>query len=196
MQMLDDDPSIPVVQLESTPKPRDKSLRTNHPCAICGVYRHYTNHYPNLPNYRVALYENPDLETAPPTSEEILPPVSPPFEEINTIYMISSAPTPLSTDLTTETFRTDEEILEALTALEYPWDDMHHRSYFLPNESSSNTATKFAVESKDFLPPRSTASRTLFLLLTPSKRVTWPTSHLSSKLISLPQEAPPNSSRD
>ena len=154
--MLDDNPSIPVVQLESTPKPRDKSLRTNHPCAICGVYGHYTNHCPDLPDYRVALYEmnNLDLETAPPTSEEILPPVSPPFEEINTIYMISSAPTPSSTDLTTQTFHTDEEILEALTAPEYPWDDMHHRSYFLPDEPSSNTATQFAVESKDFLPPK------------------------------------------
>ena len=36
---------------------------------------------------------------------------------------------------------------------DYPWDDMHHRSYFLLDESSSNTATQFAVESKDFLPP-------------------------------------------
>ena len=68
--------------------------------------------------------------------------------------MISSATTPSSTDLTTQTFRTDEEILEALTAPEYPWDDMHHRSYFLPDESSSNTATQFAVESKYFLPPK------------------------------------------
>ena len=97
---------------------------------------------------------NPDFEMAPPTSEEILPPVSPPFEEINTIYMISSATTPSSTDLTTQTFRTDEEILEALTAPEYPWDDMYHRSYFLLDESSSNTTTQFAVESKDFLPPK------------------------------------------
>ena len=97
---------------------------------------------------------NLDLETAPPTIEEIHPPRSPTSREVNTIYMISSATTPSSTDLTTQTFCTDEEILEALTAPEYPWDDMHHHSYFLPDESSSNTATQFAVESKDFLPPK------------------------------------------
>ena len=68
--------------------------------------------------------------------------------------MISSATTPSSTDLTTQTFRTDEEILKAITAPEYPWDDMHHRSYFIPDDPSSNTTTQFAVESKDFLPPK------------------------------------------
>ena len=31
-------------------------------------------------------------------------------------------------------FSNDEEILEALIAPEYPWDDMHHRSFFLPEE--------------------------------------------------------------
>ena len=128
--MLDDDPNMSVVKLDPTPKPRDKSLRTNHPCAICGVYGHYSHHCPDLPDYRVALYEmnNLDLETAPPTIEEIHPPVSSPSGEDNTIYMISSATTPSSTDLMTQTFRIDEEILEALTTPEYPWDDMHHRS--------------------------------------------------------------------
>ena len=126
MQLLDDDPTIPVVHLDSTPKPRDKSLRTNHSCAICGVYGHYTVHCPDLPEYRAALFEmnNLDLETAPLTIEEIHSPVSSSSEEINTIYMISSAPTPSSTNLTTQTFRTDKEILEALTASDYPWDDM------------------------------------------------------------------------
>ena len=95
---------------------------------------------------------NLDLETAPLTIEEIHPLVSSSSEEVNTIYMISFVITPSSTNLTTQTFRTDEEILEALTAPDYPWDDMHHRSYFLPEVSFSNTATQFAVESKDFLP--------------------------------------------
>ena len=65
-----------------------------------------------------------DLEKTSPTIVEIHPPNSPSFEEINTIYMISSVPTPPSIDLTTQTFRTDEEILEALTAPDYPWDDI------------------------------------------------------------------------
>ena len=158
--MLDDDPTIPVVHLDSTPMPRDKSLRTNHSCALCDVYGHYSHHCPDLPEYRIALFEmnnldletknltieeilpsdldlettqlpiveilpsDLDLETTQPTIEEIHPPVSSHSEEINTIYMISSAPTPSSTDLTTQTFRTDKEILEALTASDYPWDDM------------------------------------------------------------------------
>jgi hypothetical protein len=29
-------------------------------------------------------------------------------------------------------FPSDEAILEAMTELERPWEDMHHRSYFLP----------------------------------------------------------------
>ena len=220
--MLDDNPTIPVVHLDPTPTPRDKSLRTNHSCALCDVYGHYSHHCPDLPEFRLALFDmnNPELETAPliieeihspvsspseevnttlfeinnldlemarltikeihfpvsppsgkvnpvlfemnhldlektsPTIVEIHPPNSPSFEEINTIYMISSVTTTPSIDLTTQTFCTDEEILEALTAPDYPWDDMHHRSYFLPDESSSNTATQFTVESKDFLPPK------------------------------------------
>jgi len=156
MEMLDDDPNIPTVELNPTPKPKDKSLRTNHSCAICGIYGHYSHHCPDLPDYRAALYEmnNLDLETAPTTIEEIYPPVSSPSGEVNTIYMISSTTTPSSTDLTTTTFHTDEEILEALTAPDYPWDEMHHRSYFIPEASSSSTATPYAVESKDFLPTK------------------------------------------
>ena len=130
MQMLDNDPSIPVVQLDPTPKPRNKSLRTNYPCAICGVYGHYSHHCSDLPDYRAALYEmnNLDLEMAPPTIEAIHPLVSSPSGEVNTIYMISFATTPSSINLTTQTFRTNEEILKSLTAPEYPWDDMYHRS--------------------------------------------------------------------
>ena len=73
--MLDDDPTIPVVHLDPTPMPRDKSLRTNHSCALCDVYGHYSHHCPDLPEYRIALFEmnNLDLETANLTIEEILP---------------------------------------------------------------------------------------------------------------------------
>ena len=120
MQLLDDDPTIPVVHLESTPKPRDKSLRTNHSCALCGVYGHYSHHCPDLPEYRVALFEmnNLDLETAPPTIVEIQPPDSSSPEEVDTIYMISMSDhvfAPPFTfepfDLTTRVFYTYEEIL-------------------------------------------------------------------------------------
>ena len=29
-------------------------------------------------------------------------------------------------------FHSDEDIMEALTDPDFPWDDMHHRAYFLP----------------------------------------------------------------
>jgi hypothetical protein len=38
-----------------------------------------------------------------------------------------------SHDLLYETFPLDEAILEAMNVSERPWDDMHHRSYFLPS---------------------------------------------------------------
>jgi hypothetical protein len=38
-----------------------------------------------------------------------------------------------SHDLLDETFPSDESILEAMNVFERPWDDMHHRSYFLPS---------------------------------------------------------------
>ena len=96
MQLLDDDPTILVVHLDPTPMPRDKSLCTNHSCALCGVYGHYSHHCPDLPKYRVALFEmnNLDLETAPPTIVEIHPADSSSSEEVNSIYMIPSTTTP------------------------------------------------------------------------------------------------------
>ena len=140
---------------------------------LCDVYGHYSHHCPDLPDFRLALLDlnNPVLETEnltireilpsyldPETSQlpivEIHPPESSASEEFENIYMFSSVTNPSATDLTTHTFYSDEEILEALTAPDYPWDDMHHRSYFLPDEPPSTIAPQFAVESKDFLPPK------------------------------------------
>jgi hypothetical protein len=38
-----------------------------------------------------------------------------------------------SHDFLNETLPSDEAILEAMNGSERPWDDMHHRSYFLPS---------------------------------------------------------------
>ena len=71
--------------------------------------------------------------------EVIHPP--PPSSNTMSIYMMSSSTDPListsndgPSDLSLYFFRNDEEILEALTSPEYPWDDMYHRSFFLPEE--------------------------------------------------------------
>ena len=45
-------------------------------------------------------------------------------------------------------FCNDEEILEALTTLEYPWDNMHHHSFFLHEELVSYS-DQFSMETKN-----------------------------------------------
>ena len=71
--------------------------------------------------------------------EEVHPP--PPSSDTMSIYMMSSSTAPLISaitdnplDLSHHYFHNDEEILEALTAPEYPWDNMHHHLFFLPEE--------------------------------------------------------------
>ena len=87
--------------------------------------------------------------------EEVHPP--PPSLDTMSIYMMSSSTDPLISsstkgplDLSLCCFNNDEEILEALIAPEYPWDDMHHRSFFLPEELMSQS-DQFSVETKDFI---------------------------------------------
>ena len=53
-------------------------------------------------------------------------------------------------DLSLHFFHNDEEILEALTTPEYPWDDMHHRLFFHPEELVSQS-DQFSMETKDFI---------------------------------------------
>ena len=73
------------------------------------------------------------------------------------IYMTSSSTDPListsndgPSDLSLCCFSNDEEILEALTTPEYPWDDMHHHSFFLPEELVSQS-DQFSMETKYFI---------------------------------------------
>ena len=63
--------------------------------------------------------------------------------------MISSSTSDPS-DLSFHCFSNDEEILEALTTPKYPWDDMHHRSFFLSKDLVSQF-DQFSVETKDFI---------------------------------------------
>ena len=73
------------------------------------------------------------------------------------IYMISNSTDPLisssidgPSDLSLHCFSNDEEILKDLTSPEYPWDDMHHRSFFLLEELVSQS-NQFSMETKDFI---------------------------------------------
>jgi hypothetical protein len=51
-------------------------------------------------------------------------------------------------------FQNDEEILEELHSPNFPWDALHHRALFLPQEAlmPPNQNLVYAVETKDFIP--------------------------------------------
>ena len=95
------------------------------------------------------------LESEITLIEEVHPP--PTSSDTMSIYMMSSSTNLLvstsndgPSDLSLYCFYNDEEILEALTSPEYPWDDMHHRSFFLPKELVSQS-DQFSVETNDFI---------------------------------------------
>ena len=53
-------------------------------------------------------------------------------------------------NLSTHCFRNDEEIIKALSTPDYPWDDMHHHLFFVPDEPLSSLDL-YSVEAKYFI---------------------------------------------
>ena len=101
----------------------------------------------------VADLHHHSLESKITFIEEVHPP--PPSSDTMSIYMMSNSTDPLISadgplDLLLHYFNNDEEILEALIAPEYPWDDMHHHYFFLPKELVSQF-DQFSMETKDFI---------------------------------------------
>ena len=47
-------------------------------------------------------------------------------------------------------FSNNEIIIEALSAPDYPWDDMHHCSFFVPDEPLLSS-DQYSFEAKDFI---------------------------------------------
>ena len=94
--------------------------------ALADLHHHYLE-------FEITLIE--EVHPPPPSSDTMSSSIGP---------LISSF-TDGPLDLSLRCFSNDEEILEALTALEYPWDDMHHRSFFLPTERLSQS-DQFSME--------------------------------------------------
>jgi hypothetical protein len=61
------------------------------------------------------------------------PVTSPTDEEDPVLRPVWATSSSCSHDFLDETLPSDEAILEAMNGSERPWDDMHHRSYFLPS---------------------------------------------------------------
>ena len=55
LDAMDTNENIPVVELPTTPIVRNKALRTNQDCALCGLYGHYSHHCQDLPEFQMAL---------------------------------------------------------------------------------------------------------------------------------------------
>jgi hypothetical protein len=66
---------------------------------------------------------NPDPITSQTDEEDLV---------LKTVWATSLS---CSHDFLDETFPSDEAIIEAMNGFDKPWDDMHHRSYFLPDLS-------------------------------------------------------------
>ena len=69
-----------------------------------------------------------------------------PCEPSRYTTMIASSPQ----ELTSLSFWSNEEILESLIEPEFPWDNMHHRAYFIPKEPIilCPSLDQFSIESK------------------------------------------------
>ena len=55
LDAMDTTENIPVVELPSGPIVRKNSLRTNHACALFGLYGHYSHHFQDLSEFQTAL---------------------------------------------------------------------------------------------------------------------------------------------
>ena len=55
LDAMDTNENIPVVELPTMLIVRNKELRTNHACALCGLYGHYSHHCQELPEFQMAL---------------------------------------------------------------------------------------------------------------------------------------------
>jgi hypothetical protein len=73
--------------------------------------------------YQVVLDSSPDLD----------PITSPTDDEDPVLRPVWATSLSCSHDFLDETLPSNESILEAMNGSDRPWDDMHHRSYFLPS---------------------------------------------------------------
>jgi hypothetical protein len=54
-EYFDDNTPVVELTLPDSAKKRNKALHTNHPCALCDTYGHYSHHCPELPKLKDAL---------------------------------------------------------------------------------------------------------------------------------------------
>jgi hypothetical protein len=92
------------------------------------------------------------MSSEPSPSPNIVPPASSPGGN----HMTTVTNIPPHDSLYSCHFQCDEEILKELNHPNLPWDALHHRALFSPQEASMppNQNPIYAVETKDFIPSR------------------------------------------
>ena len=92
---MDTTENLPMVELPSGPIVRNKSLTTNHACALCELYGHYSHHFQDLSEFQVALADlrQHSLEFEITLIKEVQP--LPPSSDTMSIYMMSISTDPL-----------------------------------------------------------------------------------------------------
>ena len=97
---MDTNENIPVVELPTAPIVRNKALRTNHACALCRLYGHYSHYCQEFPNFRITLanLHQHSLESEITLIEEVHPPS--PSSDTMSIYIMSSSTDPLVSTIT------------------------------------------------------------------------------------------------
>ena len=95
LDAMDTNENIPVVELPTEPIVRNKALRTNHACALCGLYGRYSHPFQELPKFQMALADlrQHSLESKITLIEEVHPPL--PSSDTMSSYMMSSSTDPL-----------------------------------------------------------------------------------------------------
>ena len=95
LDAMDTTENLPMVEISSGSIMRNKSLRTNHACTLCGLYGHYSHHCQELSEFQMDLANlwQHYLESEITLIEEIHPP--PPSLDTISIYMMPSSTNPL-----------------------------------------------------------------------------------------------------
>ena len=100
LDAMDTTENLPMVELPSMPIVRNKSLRTNHACSLCGLYGHYSHHFQDLPKFQMALADlrQHSLESEITLIKKFHPP--PPSSDTMSIYMMPRPTDPLISTIT------------------------------------------------------------------------------------------------
>jgi hypothetical protein len=156
-------PTEPIIDITSPPEDRrvislEPEALPTPPWFLNDISEELPRNPPNSPVHTETLhptttgtpqYFNIWLMSSEPSHSAYTPPLATPAGGNHTSTEITH-----HDPLYSRRFHNDEEILEELHSPDFPWDALHHRALFLPQEAlmPPNQNPVYAVETKDFIP--------------------------------------------